>query len=252
MECNWLISNLGFECRPVQGRHHGSVLEVDTSFSFSDGEPVAFYVAEHGNALVLSDNGDTVAHLMGAGLAVGDRRRWASIRNRLEPFDMDISEEGEIKASGAKIDVSGLIARYLEGILSIISYERESLSAPLHTNTLIEEVGMLLRQWKPAARLTLNPRVTGMSRREHHFDFQLDNLLVDAINANATATGSVMRKAGDVVSSPYSNGQDVLVVIDDRSEREQAVTECAIVSSLVKAVLFTDLESRGASSFAQH
>ncbi len=252
MECNWLMNNLGFECRSVQGRHHGSVLEVDTSFSFSDGEPVAFYVIEHGNALVLSDNGDTLAHLTGVGLAVGDKRHWASIRNRLELFEMGISDDGEIKASGPKDDASRLIARYLEGILSVISYERESLCAPVDTNTFIDEVAMLLRLWKPNAKLTLNPKVRGMSQREHHFDFQLDNLLVDAINPNANATGGVMRKAGDVISSPYSGGQDLLVIIDDRIDRALATTECGIVSSLVKAVLFTDLEKRGPSSEAQH
>lgn len=252
MECNWLINNLGFECRPVQGRNQGSVLEVDTSFSFSDGEPVAFYVTEHGKALVLSDNGDTLAHLMSVGLSVGDKRRWASIRNRLEMHKMGITEEGEIRAAGSKDDASGLITRYIEGILSVISYERESLSAPIDTNTFIEEVAMLLRQWKPKAELVMNPKVKGLSRREHSFDFQLDNLLIDAINPNASATGGVMRKAGDVMSSPFSSGREVMVVIDDRMDGASAAMERGIVSSLVKAVLYTDLERRGSASTTSH
>ncbi|WP_082656895.1 DUF1828 domain-containing protein [Pseudomonas citronellolis] len=247
MECNWLINNLGFECRPVKGINHGPVLEVDTPFSFSDGEPIAFYVKEHGTVLVLSDNGDTLAHLMSIGLSSSDKRRWASLRNRLELHSLALSDAGEILASGPNQQASDLIARYLAGLMAIVEYEREALATPSDWHVLIDEVEMLLRHWRPTETLSLRPKARGLSRREHTFDFQLGSLLVDAISPNANATGGVMRKAGDILSSPYTKGREIMVVIDDRKDHAGALMERDIISSLVKSMLFTDLEKRGVS-----
>lgn len=245
MECNWLMNNLGFECRPLRGITHGAVLEVDTPFSFADGEPIAFYVKEHGKVLVLSDNGDTIAHLTSLGLSSPDKRRWASLRSRLEAHNMGLSDQGEILASGPVHAASDLIARYLSGLLAIVDYERDALAAPSDWNVLVDEVEMLLRTWRPSETLTLRPKARGLSKREHTFDFQLGNLYVDAITPHANATGGVMRKAGDILSSPYEEGRQVMVVIDDRKDRDGAMTERDIISSLVSAMLFTDLERLG-------
>lgn len=212
MECNWLINNLGFECRLVKGITHAPVFEVDTPFSFSDGEPIAFYVKEHGKVMVLSDNGDTLAHLMNMGLSYNDKRRWGSLRHRLEEHKLAMSDQGEIMASGPTENASDLIARYLSGLMSVVEYEREALATPTDLHVLVEEVEMLLRQWRPSDTLSLRPKARGLSRREHVFDFQLGNLLIDAINPHANATGGVMRKAGDVLSSPYSDGKKIMVV----------------------------------------
>lgn len=248
MKCNWMIENLGFECRPVQAINHGTVLEVDTPFSFADGAPLAFYAQEHGKTIVLSDNGDTLAHLASRGLSVFEKRKWASIRSRIEQHEVTLGDDGEIKVIGSKDDVDIVFAKYMSAMLSVVQYERDSLSSSTDLNVLVEEVEMLFRRWRAGEQITLRPKVRGQSRREHSFDLQVGNTLVDAISPHANATGSVMRKAGDVMSSPFSGDRQIIVVIDDRVDQEAASVERDILSSLVKPILYSDLEGRANST----
>ncbi|POY44948.1 hypothetical protein, partial [Avibacterium paragallinarum] len=50
-------------------------------------------------------------------------------------------------------------------------------------------------------------------------DFQLDDQLIMAINPTPNAVGSVMRKAGDILSGNDLAGRKMLVVVDDRSDQ---------------------------------
>lgn len=241
MECNWLVNNLGYDCRPVPGNNGGRVLEIDTPFSFLDGEPLSLYVLEQGSNIVVSDNGDTMAHLIGSGLNMANRRGWSVIRSRIEPHNMMLTDAGEIRALGSIDYASGVIAGFISGLLAVVDYERQNLGAPGDINILADEVEMLLRAWRPAGEIARRPQIKGMSQRKHTFDFQLDNTLVDAVAPNAAAVGGVMRKIGDVLSSPYLSGRELMVVIDDRADPGAASMERDIVTALAKTVLYTDL-----------
>jgi len=92
--------------------------------------------------------------------------------------------------------------------------------------------------------LLFRPKVRGLSKREHAFDFQFGNTLADAINPHANATGRIMKKAGDVLSGPFTDNREIMVVIDDRFDLGAAVMERDIISSHVKAMLFSDLAKR--------
>lgn len=220
----------------------GVALEVDTPFSFCDGEPVSLYVLQHGDSIIVSDNGDTIAHLMGAGLQMTHKRSWGVIRSRIEHHNLMLTDEGEIKTLGSRSHASSVLSQYLAGIMAIVDYERQSLAAPTDANVLADEVEMLFRAWRPGDDVIRNPQVPGISRRKHAFDFQIGRTLVDAVAPNAAAIGGVMRKAGDVCSSPHLNGLEVMVVIDDRDDPVAAHMEKDITTALVKTMLLTDLE----------
>ena len=59
---------------------------------------------------------------------------------------------------------------------------------------------------------------------------------------NHTGTGAAMRKAGDVKNSPFLNGRESRIVIDDRTDPARAEVERQILGSLVKAMRLTKLQ----------
>lgn len=244
MNCNWLTNNLGFECREVKTLRHESALAVDTPFSFTDGEAIGFYLVHHNAALRVTDNGDTIAHLINMGLGYQDARRWSALRHRAEAHGLALSKEGEIYAVGPANSPDTLASHYLAGVLAIVEHERESLAAPTDVNVFAEEVEMLLRAWKPTSPIHRHPKVRGLSSKMHTFDFEVDNLLVDAISPHALSSGSLLRKAGDLASGPDAESYEIMAIIDDRHDPEAAQVERNIVSSLVKAALYSRLEEK--------
>lgn len=127
MDCDWLTHNTGYECRSVRRLDSDeSALEVDAPFSFSDGEVIGFYIIDCGDTIKISDNGDTLAHLSSMGLSL-DASQLRSIRERLTPHDIFLSELGEIYTTGNTASLPEVMARYITGLLSITTYEREAL-----------------------------------------------------------------------------------------------------------------------------
>lgn len=244
MDCNWLTTNLGFECREVKTILHEPALAVETPFSFVDGEAIGFYVVEHGGSIRVTDNGDTIAHLINVGLNYQDKRRWAALRNKADAHGLTLTDDGELCAVGGASISEHLVGQYLTAVLSIVEYEREALSAPVDLHIFAEEVEMLLRAWKPGSKVIRNAKVQGQSSRVHTFDFKVDKLLVDAINPHASSSGALLRKAGDIKSGPEAEFYDVMAIIDDRHDSAAAKMEKDIISSMVKATLYTKLESK--------
>ena len=111
------------------------------------------------------------------------------------------------------------------------------------TKNLADEAEILLREWKPQAILERRPKIRGQAKREHTFDFLLDDEYIDVIAGNHVATGATMRKAGDVKNSPYLDSRSIRVVIDDRSDPERAEVERYIPGSLVKSMTLTKLQA---------
>lgn len=244
MDCNWLTNNLGFECREVKTLRHEPAIAVDTPFSFADGEAIGLYLIDHNGSTRITDNGDTIAHLINMGLGYHDGRRWSGLRHRAESHGLNLSDEGEIYALGPSTEPDRLISKYLTGILSIVDLEREALAAPADVHVFAEEVEMLLRVWRPKAKIKRNAKVRGQSSKLHTFDFQVDHTLVDAISPHALSSGSLLRKAGDLKSSSDADAYDIMAIIDDRHDPEAAKAERDIVSSLVRAALYSRLEHK--------
>ena len=121
-----------------------------------------------------------------------------------------------------------MLATTISAMLSVAEWEREQLGLDEQTKNLADEAEILLREWKPQAILERRPKIKGQSKREHSFDFLLDDEYIDIITANHTATGATMRKAGDVKNSP---GRDIRVVIDDRRDPERAEVERQILGA---------------------
>ncbi|QRQ86281.1 DUF1828 domain-containing protein [Cupriavidus oxalaticus] len=240
LNCAWLRQNFAYECRQVRTVNGEPALEVGTPFSFADGTAIVFYMVEQGTHTLISDNGDTLAHLSSVGLDPFNRRRESAIRNILAPFGVALEANGEIRAIGASVAGPHVVATYIASLLALASQERGWLGVPEQVNNFADEVEHYLRLWKPAEQIVRHPKAKGISRHEYTFDFLWGNELVDVVTPSHQATGGLMRKLGDVMSAP-GEPPIVRVIIDDRDDFERAETEKQIIGSMASAMLFSSL-----------
>jgi len=230
-----LMQRIGFECRVLGGR----TLSVSTPFTFVDGEPIGFYLDETDQGIRVSDNSDTLAHFAAIGYDISDRRRWHSIRQTVEAFGFEMLDTGEIIGRDEKQREDTLVSKYICAMLAVVDVEREYLGLPEELEQFIEEVEQYLRAWKPQAKLDRNPVVVGHSGRTHMFHFDFDSQLMDAARPHGISTGSILRKAADVINS--GDKRKIVVVMDDRQYVERAKVEADILSTMVSVLPFTRL-----------
>lgn len=245
MSCEGLIQRIGFICREVQE----AVIAVETPFAFVDGEPISFYLNEQGETLKLSDNADTLAHMATIGWDITDRRGWKSVRQLVTAFGLELTDFGEITGSTAKENQQWLIARYISAMLAVADMERDYLGISEELNTFIEEVEFHLKAWKPQAELSHLPSIQGHSGRLHTFHFDFDQKFVDAARPHSGRTGSILRKAADVINS--GTKKTIMVVMDDREDQERAAVEIDILSTMVSVLPFTRLVEHSSGNLLQ-
>jgi len=234
MNCDGLLQRLGFECRMVKN----SVIAVGTPFAFADGEPIGFYLYDAGDAISISDNADTLAHLAGVGMDISDKRTWRGIKQATDDHGLELRDTGEIAGKAAKNGETYLITRYMSAILSIVGQERELLGLTDEQSQYVSEVEMYLRAITKTP-LILLPRVKGHSGNSHEFHFQRDGELVEAARPHGGRTGSILRKSLDVLNA--GNVKSILVVMDDREDPERAKVETDILATSVSVLAFTRL-----------
>lgn len=241
MNCDWLKTATAFDCVPVRGLHGERGVEIGTPFSYADGSAIVLYALEEGGRILLSDNGEMLAHLQAVGVPVS--RRVAALRDRVARFGLTLGDQGDVRVLVPAEQGAHMLATAISGLLSVAEWEREHIGLDEQTQNLAEEAELLLREWKPGVTLERRPKIKGQSKREHTFAFLMDGEYIDVIPANHTATGATMRKAGDVKNSPYLAGREIRVVIDDRRDPDRANVERQILGSLVRSMTLTKLQS---------
>ena len=244
MNCAWLKDTLGFDCVAVTNMHGVPGIEIGTPFSFADGSAITLYAFTEGAHLLLSDNGDTLAHLSAMGLPLKHGKLHA-LRDRLSRHGLALTEAGEVRMLAPQSQGQHAIASAISALLNVAEWEREQLGVHDHANDLADLAELYLRQWKPGAPLQRHAKIKGQSNKEYTFDYYLDGEYIDIVAANHTATGAALRKAGDIKNSPWLEGRDIRFIIDDRSEPQKAETERQIMGALVKAMMFSRLQQIG-------
>ena len=242
MNCQLIANKFAFDCTPLLTTKGEQAFELGTPFAFADGAAVNVYAIPHGDTLELTDNGDTMLHLTGMGMAAWHKSKLALLQRSIEPHGLAFTEQGEIKAYGKADHAALLIAQFISGILAVAQMERAALGVPDKADNLADEVEMLLRSWKPKFTLVRAPHVKGISGHEYDFDFMFGDELVDVLVPHHSATGGGMRKLGDVLSAPGQH--KALVIVDDRAEPERAETELNIIAMLARAMPLSKLISK--------
>lgn len=250
MNCEWLKEAAAFNCVPIKGIHGEAGIEIGTPFSYADGTAIVFYALEHGEHILLSDNGDMLSHLSAVGITTSTARI-SRLKEKLAVHNFFMGEELDVRAIFPKDQSAHMLASGISAMLSIAEWEHEHLALSDKSRNIVEEAEILLQQWKPGHIIEKSPKIKGQSKNLYSFDYLLDGEYIDIIVPNHTATGAVMRKAGDVKNSPYLNGQEIRIIIFDADEPARAEGERQIIGSLAKAMLYSKLEHL-ALSHARH
>jgi len=245
MNCDWLKNASSFDCNPIRSLHGEPGIEIGTPFSFADGTAIVLYAIDQGERILFSDNGDTLTHLSGMGLNLSSSRI-SKVRERVERFGLTLTSEGDVRALVPSSQGPWMLSQVISGLLSVAEWEREVLGLDESTANLADAAEIYLREWKPNEVLEKDPKVKGLSRKTHHFHYRLGDEYIDIIPANHTATGGAMRKAGDVINSPFLEGRTLRVVVDDTADPQRAEAERQILGSMVKAMTLSKLKTLGA------
>jgi len=242
LNCEWTQGLTQYDCKPVRGIMGESVLRIGTPFSLPDGAAISLYLLEAGSGHVLiSDNGDTLAHLSALGLDVAHHTRLQALRDVASEHGVTLSTEGDFKILTSQGNAAWSFARSITALLAIAQWASMHLKDhPAERNLLAEAEPYIIAR-APGIELIRNVHIRGASMVDHIFDFQHGSDVIDIISPNAQATGGVMRKVGDVVNGPYADGISPLIIVDDRTDRRKAESEIRILSSLVRAQPFSSL-----------
>ncbi len=190
MNCEWLQSVCAFDCTPISGLHGEKGIEIGTPFSYADGTAITLYAMEQGEHLLLSDNGDMLAHLSAVGIKAGQRIK--TLRDRMDRFGLTLTAEGDVRLFLPIKQSQFAVPLAISAMLSVVEWEREQLGIDETTQDLANEAEILLREWKPGASLERRAKIKGQSRKEHVFDFLFDGEYIDVIAPNHTATGATI------------------------------------------------------------
>jgi len=242
MNCEWLKTAAAFNCVPVTGVHGEAGIEISTPFSYADGTAIVLYALEQGEHILLSDNGDMLSHLSSAGITISGGRI-SRLKEKLAVHNFFMGEDLDVRAIFPKSQSAHMLASGITALLSIAEWEQEHLTLSEKTRNIVEEAEILLRQWKPGHALERLPKIKGQSNNLYSFDYLIDGEFIDIVVPNHTATGAVMRKAGDIKNSPYLAGREIRIIIFDLDEPGKAEGERQIIGSLAKAMLYSKLQN---------
>lgn len=242
LNCEWASALTKYDCRQVTDLHGGRAIEIGTPFSLHDGSAVVLYIMDAGSHCVISDNGDTLAHIAGMGVDIARGARLKAIRDRALVHGVSLDAAGDFRCIAQPAQAPYVFARAISGILAVADWAAVQCSAQAPEHDLVAEAEPYIVARNPAWTLERRKAVRGASRAEYRFDFLHGPDLIDVIAPSAQATGGVMRKIGDVQNGAFADGWEPLIVVDDRQDPERASQEIDIIASIGRAMPFTLLQ----------
>lgn len=241
LNCTWATALTKYDCREIRGLDGAPGLEIGTPFSLPDGAAINLYLMPVGQHILISDNGDTLAHLSSMGLDIWNASRMKSLRDIVAQHNLTLSEAGDFRAITQPNGAAFCFAQAITSLLAVSQWANEQMKgAPRETNLQAEAEPYIIAR-NQGAIFIRNPRFRGASRAEHRFDFQHGDEIIDVISPQPISTGGVMRKVGDVMNGPFADGFSLLVIVDDRADPDKAHAEMGILASIVQTIPFSQL-----------
>lgn len=241
LTCDWAAALTHYDCRPVRALDGCSALEIGTPFSLADGCAIVVYAVDHGSHVLFSDNGDTLAHLSGMGLDVWHAARQRALRERAGQFGLSLDAAGDFRCLARPEQAPHAFARAVTGLLAVADWAAGATDTAPTEHDLAAEAEPYIIARHPSWALKRRPMVRGASSTEWQFHFLHGGDLIDVIGYSPQATGGAMRKAGDVINSPFIEGVAPLIIVDDRREPDRAAQEISILGAVTRAMSFTRL-----------
>lgn len=198
------------------------------------GSPVHAFVKNEGNAVEISDLGDTVA--CANALGVGFRQRFVhGLQARIEQAGA-VLIDGEITATASSF--LHAYATFVKASVYAEQYINERMAPNEDDDVLVETVLSQLEKRNPGIKLEKNVKVLGASGQEHIFPIRAESRLIYPLHPNGHSTGSALRRIVDV-----ENAGELapIVVLDDSETRNKARQEAQIIGAVAKTMLLSEL-----------
>ena len=94
LSCEWAQTLTRYDCQLVRGIQGKLGLRIGTPFSLPDDAAITLYIIEAGEGhLVISDNGDTFAHLSALGLDLSHHSKSRALRDIVKAQGVTLSDE---------------------------------------------------------------------------------------------------------------------------------------------------------------
>jgi Domain of unknown function DUF1828 len=239
MLCQNIQQIIGFECLPLD--EQGKVARILSPFKFDDGDSIPIYIENVGNKIRFFDDGGVVMHFLSRGVSFANSHKTRFIKTATDRHGLTFTEFGEIEIWSNYDTAPQAFSKYLETLLSITNWENEQRGAISDVSLFIESIAFNLRSWKPHSQLIEHPEYTGISKQKYKLDFKLDQTGIIAVTTNANSISSSIKKILDIRAGSDVE-LDLLVVIDDRYDRNAANRESLIIQSVANVLPFTKLE----------
>ncbi len=249
MICDQLTSLLGFDCLPLS--EDGSVAKIDAPFIFDDGDALPIYVQKISDKVRFFDDGGVILHFLGRGMKFDDARKSKFIKNAAEPHGVVLTNAGELEIWASVEKAPQTFAKYMTTLLSLVAWERDQRGVNVDVTLLVDEVAMYLKAWKPMALITREPEYVGISGQTYKLDLNFDGQGVVATSAHPNSVSASIKKLLDIRSSPHNINVDLMVVIDDRQDRESAAKDSLVIQNVAKVMQLSSLEKL-APSISHH
>ncbi len=241
LTCSWASALTKYDCRTVPGLDGLAGLEIGTPFSLPDGSAINLYLMPFGDHILISDNGDTLAHLNALGIDVWQSMRLRSLRDLVSKHKLTLTDAGDIQMLSTERNSAMSFAMVISGLIAVSHWAHDSLNLSKVEHDLAAEAEPYIIARHPDAKLERHFRVMGASKALHVFDFLHGSDLIDVIAPHPASTGGVMRKVGDITNGPFAAGMVPLIIVDDRFDPLRAENEMGILASIVRTQPFTKL-----------
>lgn len=240
--CQNIASLVGITCYPLS--EDGSIAMLDTSFKFADGDDAPVFVEKAGGMIRFFDDGGVLLHFAARGLKLDSQRNAKFIKNAGEPYGVKLNSDGELEIWDHERNAPDAFAKYVSTLNALTHWEREQKGTSSDLSILIEEVEMCLRAIRPDTPPTPRPEYVGISGQTYHLDFDFEGKAVIAISPHKATVSSAIRKILDIRSSPNNIGFQVLIVLDDRVDKESAKNEGKVLNAVGNVWPMTRLEQK--------
>lgn len=239
MLCHQLQAIIGFEFIPLD--EQGKIAQILSPFSFDDGDPLPIYIESYENKIRFFDDGGILMHFLSRGINFDSAHKTRFIKNAADNYGLRFTDDGDVEIWSNLDEAPSAFNRYLQALLKITNWEHEHRGAATDVSLLIEEVEFCLRAWKPSAILAKHPEYTGISNQKYTLDFKLDEIGILTVSTHPQAVSTAIKKLLDIKAGSPKN-IDILVIIDDRFDKETASRESLIIQSVANVLTFTRLE----------
>lgn len=234
--CDWAHSLSRYDCQALKDLNGEMCLEIGTPFSLPDGSAINLYLSKAADGMVkIGDNGDTLFLIGGMGLDVWQSARLSSLRALLARHHLVLSEKGDIAIMAREQHAPGAFALAITGLLAVASWAAESMELEPQAVDVVAAVEPFVIARDPSATFKHRKSVKGASGTPYTFDMLHGKDLIDVIKPHAAATGSAMRKVGDVQNGPFAEHMAPLIIVYDLDEPEKALNEISILGSITRA-----------------